>query len=208
MAKTSYYDILGIDKKADKDEIKRAYRKLALKYHPDMNIENKNTEAAFIIINTAYEILLDEETRKEYDKYIDRALSQNTIIINISKKYHPIISKTIDEFNYVLWDFEEIIKRIEDKLSILVGEIKLYDFVLLMLKYLENEILKENDRYKTVSAKKERIMLYLSNYFYLLRIETNKYIEKMNPENNDEIKKMLEIKTTLIKNINEIQKYI
>ncbi|HPI18999.1 MAG TPA: J domain-containing protein [Candidatus Kapabacteria bacterium] len=62
-----YYKILGVSKTATKDEIKKAYRQLALKYHPDTNPNNKAAEDKFKEINEAYEVLGDSENRKKYD---------------------------------------------------------------------------------------------------------------------------------------------
>jgi curved DNA-binding protein len=62
-----YYKILGVDKKASQDEIKKAYRKLAVKYHPDKNQGNKEAEERFKEISEAYEVLGDVEKRKKYD---------------------------------------------------------------------------------------------------------------------------------------------
>jgi curved DNA-binding protein len=64
-----YYVILGIDKTATSAEIKRAYRKLARKYHPDLNPEDKNAAAKFIDLNEANEVLSDEEKRQKYDQF-------------------------------------------------------------------------------------------------------------------------------------------
>ncbi|MGE5329189.1 MAG: DnaJ C-terminal domain-containing protein [Deltaproteobacteria bacterium] len=63
----NYYDILGVDKNASSDEIKKIYRKLAKQYHPDANPGNKQAEEKFKDINEAYEVLGDEEKRKKYD---------------------------------------------------------------------------------------------------------------------------------------------
>lgn len=64
-----YYAILGVDKTASQDAIKKAYRKLARKHHPDLNPDDKTAEAKFKEINEAYEVLSDEENRKKYDQY-------------------------------------------------------------------------------------------------------------------------------------------
>jgi curved DNA-binding protein len=64
-----YYKILGIEKKATQQEIKNAYRKLARKYHPDLNPDDKNAKANFQQINEAHEVLSDPEKRKKYDQY-------------------------------------------------------------------------------------------------------------------------------------------
>lgn len=64
-----YYEILGVKKNATTEEIKSAYRKLALKYHPDRNPDNKEAEAKFKEAAEAYEVLSDTEKRKQYDLY-------------------------------------------------------------------------------------------------------------------------------------------
>jgi curved DNA-binding protein len=63
-----YYKILGVDRKASENEIKRAYRKLALKYHPDRNPGDKQAEEKFKEINEAYQVLSDPEKRARYDQ--------------------------------------------------------------------------------------------------------------------------------------------
>lgn len=68
---TDYYSVLGVDKKASPDDIKKAYRKLAVKYHPDKNQGDKKAEETFKKVNEAYEVLSDEEKRKNYDRYGD-----------------------------------------------------------------------------------------------------------------------------------------
>ncbi|MDD2694912.1 MAG: J domain-containing protein [Anaerolineales bacterium] len=64
-----YYQILGVSKDAEKNEIKKAYRKLARKYHPDVNPGDKAAEEKFKEINEAYEVLSDAEKRKKYDRF-------------------------------------------------------------------------------------------------------------------------------------------
>lgn len=64
-----YYEILGVSKKAGDDEIKKAYRKLAKKYHPDNNPDNKVSEEKFKEIGEAYEVLSDKEKRTKYDSF-------------------------------------------------------------------------------------------------------------------------------------------
>lgn len=67
--KKDYYSVLGVDKNASADDIKSAYRKMAKKYHPDLNKDDKNAAEKFKEVNEAYEILGDEKKRSNYDQF-------------------------------------------------------------------------------------------------------------------------------------------
>lgn len=69
MAKRDYYEVLGVEKGATADDIKKAYRKLAMKYHPDRNPDDKAAEEKFKEANEAYEVLSDEDKRAAYDRH-------------------------------------------------------------------------------------------------------------------------------------------
>src|SRR5213076_2076413 len=69
MAKKDYYEILGIKRDAKPDEIKKAYRRLARKYHPDVNPGDKSAEERFKLITEAHDVLSDEKKRKVYDRF-------------------------------------------------------------------------------------------------------------------------------------------
>lgn len=69
MEYVDYYSTLGISKSASSDDIKKAYRKLARKYHPDVNPDDKEAHQKFQQINEAHEVLSDPEKRKKYDQY-------------------------------------------------------------------------------------------------------------------------------------------
>src|SRR5438046_3315882 len=69
MAKRDYYAVLGIEKGASEEEIKKAYRKLAVKYHPDKNPGDKVSEEKFKELGEAYEVLEDAQKRALYDQY-------------------------------------------------------------------------------------------------------------------------------------------
>ncbi|MFD2261651.1 molecular chaperone DnaJ [Lacibacterium aquatile] len=69
MAKQDYYELLGVERGASADDLKRAYRKLAMQYHPDRNPDDKSAEQKFREISEAYEVLKDDDKRAAYDRY-------------------------------------------------------------------------------------------------------------------------------------------
>src|SRR6476659_5506875 len=76
MAKQDYYTTLGVGRDAGAEDLKKAYRKLAMQYHPDRNPGNKQAEGRFKEVNEAYDILKDEQKRAAYDRYGHAAFEQ------------------------------------------------------------------------------------------------------------------------------------
>ena len=69
MSKRDYYEVLGVQKSASSDDLKKAYRKLAMKYHPDRNSEDPSAPEKFKEASEAYEILSDSSKRNAYDQF-------------------------------------------------------------------------------------------------------------------------------------------
>jgi curved DNA-binding protein len=76
MIRKDYYNILGVEKNADEEAIKRAYRKLAFKYHPDCNNGDQEAEEKFKELNEAYAVLGDKSKRRDYERYGQRKFQQ------------------------------------------------------------------------------------------------------------------------------------
>jgi molecular chaperone DnaJ len=93
MAKRDYYEILGVEKNAGKDELKKAYRKLAMEFHPDRNPGDKASEEKFKEAAEAYEVLSDDEKRARYDRFGHQGVAggyQNEDVSDISDRFSDI----------------------------------------------------------------------------------------------------------------------
>ncbi len=77
MAKRDYYEVLGVSKGASADEIKKAYRKVAMQYHPDRNPGDKEAEEKFKEAAEAYEVLSDNDKKAQYDRFGHAGMSGN-----------------------------------------------------------------------------------------------------------------------------------
>ncbi|XRX42500.1 MAG: molecular chaperone DnaJ [Buchnera aphidicola (Eriosoma harunire)] len=92
MSKTDYYEILGIQKSANDRDIKKAYKRLAIKYHPDRNKGDKQAEKKFKEIKEAYEILINTQKRAAYDQYGHSAFQQQ----NNNSNFHSTFNSSAD----------------------------------------------------------------------------------------------------------------
>lgn len=95
MAKRDYYEVLGVSKNASDDEIKKAYRKLAVKYHPDKNPGNKEAEEKFKEVSEAHEVLSDKQKRARYDQFGHAGVGGNA-----GAGGNPFQSGSFQNFNF------------------------------------------------------------------------------------------------------------
>ena len=95
--KRDYYEVLGVDKNADEATIKKAYRALAKKYHPDMNPGDKEAEKKFKEASEAYAILSDPEKKKQYDQQHLRAAPAGTAVLILTALISAIFLETFLE---------------------------------------------------------------------------------------------------------------
>lgn len=106
-----YYKILGVIYSADKNEIQKAYRKLARKYHPDANVGDTKFDKIFLDVKEAYEVLKDDNKRKEYDITLSKSSKKNIknedeTIYNTYKKSNNTTSNIEFDINNVHQSFE------------------------------------------------------------------------------------------------------
>ena len=116
MAKRDYYDVLGVSKSASPDELKSAYRKLAVKYHPDKNPGDKSAEDKFKEASEAYGVLSDKSKKENYDNFGHAAFENGggagaALVILISRVVFPIFLRIF------------LVKGLEEETDVQKGQI-------------------------------------------------------------------------------------
>lgn len=166
----NYYKILGINKNCKKEEIKKKYHKLCLKYHPDKNLDDKGN---FLKIKEAYDVLYDDDKRKIYDIQLffkDIDLTEKDYDLMFSY-YNKFIQS--NEYKLMMLIYKSIPKKVKEELfnkfkyrnSSIVKAEKSIDIKLLKINHYINLVIKKED-YK---FKKLKVIYVFSNYgtYYL-----------------------------------------
>ena len=95
MAKRDYYEVLGVEKGATGAEIKKAFRRIAMKFHPDRNSDDKNSDEKFKEAQEAYEVLGDEEKKSAYDRFghagVKICLIEQRVVFTCENKIHDLL---------------------------------------------------------------------------------------------------------------------
>ena len=92
------YELLGVARNASKSEIKSAYRKMAKKYHPDLNQGDDEAQEHFKKINIAYEVLSDQEKRDKYDRYGDAIFNESGAGASYTADFSDLFGSIFDDF--------------------------------------------------------------------------------------------------------------
>ena len=128
MAKRDYYEVLGVNRDASDDEIKKVYRKLAMKFHPDRNPDNPKAEEQFKEAKEAYEILSDKQKRSAYDQFGhaagDAALLHVGALLTKNVRESDVVGRLGgDEFGVILANADEevALKKAESLAQVLAA---------------------------------------------------------------------------------------
>jgi hypothetical protein len=174
------YKILGIDKKSSSEEIKSAFRKLARKYHPDKNPDNKEAAEKFKSISFAYSILSDKNKRERYDKY--GTVDEDNF--NVEEFLHNFDFGFENLFNFEIEDLPDFDFPNHHLKLFVLKDYKINEFI--------SEEIKKNNDYKEVNNLKYLIygkgkgFKNINNFIDLYNNEDKKDIENENDLDSDE----------------------
>lgn len=165
---SSYYNILNVSENSSAEEIKHAFRTLALIHHPDKNNNTPESQTRFILLSNAYHILTDPEKRKEYDSYLRNSFilhhgtrsSRQADLSALPGKTGKPLEELLNYFNFLLWDIEDIIQGKEKfDWNTQYSRHSLQEYLLMILAFMDQWVLEPAGfrDYFMEARKKEKI---------------------------------------------------
>jgi curved DNA-binding protein CbpA len=180
----NYYQLLNITETASHQEIKSAFRKLALRHHPDKNRNSPESASYFKVLLNAYEVLTDKDRRKQYDTFLQARRGQDKKSAQSAAAAPPQPENTIqtmyNQLNMFLWDIEDFLRELDP--VILFEEFSgtpLWVYMEKLLKYIDKWTFDHRQFEDHVFPVQSRSKLALLNYFYNIRVRADKYFKEL-----------------------------
>jgi curved DNA-binding protein CbpA len=172
MAAKTYYNILGVERDSSSEEIKSAYRKMALKFHPDLNPDSAEAENIFKLISSSWAVLSDTEKRKEYDSFLDKSHinKEDSSKQDQEDESLDLVESLYEQLNVFLWDIEDFLQKLNPLLfDEIYGTRPLWLYIEKMLRFIDKWALGPqnfDDYFIRITSKTKTRFL---NYFYDIR---------------------------------------
>lgn len=171
------YDVLGVNRDASFEELKSAYRKKALQFHPDRNPDSADAENIFKLISSAWVILSDSDKRKEYDLFLEKSHLAEEVQSDFRNEEDVLdpVASLYEQLNIFLWDIEDFLQNLNPLLfDQIYGTRPLWIYLEKLLRFIDKWTLGPHnfDNYFILISSKSKIRFL--NYFYDLRRKIDK----------------------------------